>query len=99
MSAVTTILLIRMKRIIQTFYRADATEAGRAIVPSEYGIREDFAFRRLVQRGVLVAVNAERYYMDVEAETKYRKQRRTAVLVVLIVGLVIFILTWMTARK
>lgn len=99
MSAAVPILLIRMKRIIQAFYRADATDPGRAIIPSEHGVREGFAFRRLLQRGVLVAVNPQRYYLNEEAEARYRRQRQRAVMIVLIFGLVLFILTWLTSRR
>lgn len=99
MSAVVPVLLIRMRRIVQAFRRVGATDPGRAIVPSEHGVREDLAFRRLVQRGVLVAVNPQRYYMNEEAEARYRKQRQRVVLIVTLFGLALFILTWLTARR
>lgn len=98
MNTVATILLIRMKRIVHAFRQAKATDPERAILPSEHGVREDFAFRRLVQRGVLVAVNSQRYYMNEKAEARYRKQRQRVVLIVTLFGLALFILTWLTSR-
>lgn len=98
MNTVATVLLIRMKRIVQAFRRANATHPGRAIIPSEHGVREGLAFRRLVQRGVLVTVNAQRYYMNEDAEARYRKQRQRVVLIVTLFGLALFILTWITWR-
>lgn len=98
MNAVVPILLIRMKRIVQAFRQAHATDPGRAIIPAEHGVREEFAFRRLVQSGVLVAVTPQRYYLDEKAEARHQRRRQRAVLIVLIFGLALFILTWLTAR-
>ena len=98
MNAVTTVLLIRMRRIVHAFREANATAPARAIVPSAYNIRQDFAFRRLVQRGVLIAVTAQRYYLNEQAETRYRKQRQTAVLVVAVLLVVILIIIGLTSR-
>lgn len=89
------ILLIQMRRIIKTFYDAGATHPAGAIVPSAYNIRQSFAFRRLVQRGVLVAVTDERFYLDEEAERQFRKQRMivlTIVIFILLLGLLASVL-------
>lgn len=98
MNPIVPILLIRMKRIVRTFRRAGATEPGRALVPSEHGLREEFAFRRLVRSGVLVAVNPQRWYLNEEAEAQYQRRRQRAIVIVLIFGLTLLFLTWLTSR-
>ena len=90
-----TVLLLQMRRIVGRFRKAGATHAGAAIVPSQYDIRQSFAFQRLVKYGVLVAVDHERYYMDEEVETKFRKRRQFIVILMLtmiIVGIIISLL-------
>jgi hypothetical protein len=90
-----TVILLQMRRIVRRFREAGATNAGAAIVPSQYDIRQSFAFERLVKYGVLVAVDHERFYMDEEAEAKFRKQKRFIVFVILtlvILGIIISLL-------
>ena len=89
-----TVILMQMRRIVRQFRDAGATGPAAAIVPSQYGIRQSFAFSRLVNRGVLVAVNGDRFYLDEEAELKFRKQKQRFVFVMLtmiIIGIIISI--------
>ncbi|RYZ29119.1 MAG: hypothetical protein EOO10_07345 [Chitinophagaceae bacterium] len=90
-----TVILMQMRRIVRQFRDAGATHATAAIVPSQHGIRESFAFSRLVNRGVLVAVNSKRFYLDEEAEAKFRRQRQRLVVVLvamIIVGIIVSLL-------
>ena len=87
-----TVILMQMRRIVRQFRDAGATHAAAAIVPSQHGIRRSFAFSRLVERGILVAVNHEHFYLNEEAETKFRRQRQRIVFVLLtllIIGIII----------
>ena len=90
-----TVILMQMRRIVRQFREAGATHAGAAIVPSQHNIRQSFAFSRLVNRGVLVAINSERFYLDEEAEAKFRRQKLRLVFVLvtlIIIGLIISML-------
>ena len=93
-----TVLLIQMRRIVRVFRDAGATHPAAAIIPAQHGLRQSFAFQKLVRKGVLIAVNAERYYMDEEAEAKYRKQRQSIVLVIMLLLLAGLLISLFVSR-
>lgn len=90
-----TVILMQMRRIVRQFRDAGATHAAAAIVPSHHNIRQSFAFTRLVNRGVLVAVSSDRFYLDEEVEAKVRRQRQRVVFILvtlIIVGMIVSLL-------
>ena len=93
-----TVLLMQMRRIVRTFRQLGATHPAGAIIPAQHGLRQSFAFRRLVQRGVLVAVDAERFYMDQEVESRVSRQRRRILLVALAVIIVVMLFSVLFSR-
>jgi hypothetical protein len=93
-----TVLLMQMRRIVRQFREAGATHAAAAIVPSQHGIRQSFAFSRLVSAGVLVAVGSEGFYLDEEAELKFRRQRQRLVLVMLTLAIIGIIISLLMSR-
>ena len=93
------VLVIRMRRIVEAFRGAGAIHPARAVRPVDLNLKPSFLFQRLVQRGVLVAVDAERFYLNEEAEARYRRRRQAIVLLVLAVGLLLFIVSLKTAHK
>jgi len=93
------VLIIRMRRIVQAFRNAGATHPARAVRPADINVKPSFLFQRLVQRGVLVAIGTERYYLDEKTEAHYRRRRQTVALLLLAVALVLFIVSLKTAHK
>lgn len=90
--------MAQVRRIIRSFRALGATHPAAAILPAQHDIRESFVFRRLVQRGVLVAVGDGRYYLDEEAEARYRLQRQRLAMVLIGVALVLFVVSLLASR-
>ncbi len=86
--AVVPIVLIRMKKYMRVFRQAGATGISTAIVPEEHGISRSFIFEKLVRKGILVAVNGNRFYMDESKEAAFKSQRRLAMMFILLLILV-----------
>lgn len=94
-----TIILAQMNRYVRLFREENATTPERAIIPQEYGIRNSFAFQKLVRQGILIRVNNERYYLDEEKELVYRKRRRSIAQVMFILILIGIIIALLATRK
>lgn len=88
-----SIVLIRMKRYIRIFRRANATGVSTAIIPREYGISNGFIFQKLVRKGILIPVDGQRYYMDEEKEAWWTKRRRKLVIILMAIIILVLINT------
>lgn len=92
MSAAAVILLKRAK-YLRAFREAQATSPDTAKPLMQLGIRDSFLFRRMVSRGVFVALPDGRYYLsEPEAQTSDARLW-TTMLVLIILGLLILALT------
>lgn len=56
MSAVPIVIMALTNKYIRIFKDADAITPHSAILPQEYGIRQNLVFKKLVRQGILVAV-------------------------------------------
>jgi hypothetical protein len=88
---IVAIIVVRTKKIINTFKQAGATTPRNAKTTGELGIRGHMIFRKLVRREVLKEASPERYYLNEENLEIYLRDRRLRVFIVLaiILGLII----------
>src|SRR5262249_50639782 len=74
------VLIVAQNRYMRRFAEAGATAPARAVTLGELGLRESWAFRRMVSRGVFVRCEAGQFYLDTTAAEAFRRQRRWRVL-------------------
>ncbi|HET7190090.1 MAG TPA: hypothetical protein VFI52_18185 [Gemmatimonadaceae bacterium] len=89
MGAAAAVILMKERRIVESFERGGATSAASARTPDELGVDpHGIGWRRLRDHAVVreASAGAERYYVDVEVWQALRRMRRR---IVLILGLVI----------
>ena len=94
---VLLVLAWRVRKTVSRFREAGVTAPEHARSLPDLEIRNGGAIRLLRRRGVLVEVEAERYYLDEAAYGRWRKRRRIVLAVVL--GLLaIFVIVLMTTN-
>ncbi len=86
-------MLLKQKGPVSKFLALGAVSEGTARKPPELTLGERYGMPGLVDRGVLIALDDGRYYVDVRV---YRRRRRVMVIVIgvvvvlLIAGMVFF---------
>jgi phosphotransferase system glucose/maltose/N-acetylglucosamine-specific IIC component len=75
-------VIIVTKRIMKAFVETDATSPDKARTKAELHIRSRVIFDRLISRGVIKQVSADRYYMDLQEQASYLRRRRLLVLAI-----------------
>lgn len=88
MSAAAVILLKRSK-YLRAFRDANATSPATAKTLAQIGVSDSFLFRRLVSRGVLVALPDGRYYLSEPDVQASNTRLWTIKFVVIAIGLLI----------
>ena len=86
---------LKRNRYIRLYHDAGATEPSRAIRPADVGLDDTHSFRKLVQRGIFVAVDENRFYLDAAAAETYRGDRRVVVLIAVAVVLVAIVVMYL----
>lgn len=86
---------IRRKKLIRRFGEKGATCPERAIAFAEVGMRHSWVFDQMVDRGVLVNVGGDRFYLNEQAAQAFlaaqRRRAWTIAAILLIVFLVFLI--------
>ena len=85
------VIVIRQNRILRHFRRSGALDPARAVPLEELGLRRSWLLRRLEARGVLVALPDGRYYLDGDAERRFRSFRRWMMLAVMGLALLVVV--------
>lgn len=88
------VIVARQNRWMRRFREAEALDPARAVAPGEVGIRPNWVFRRMCQRGVFVPTADGRYYMDAQAAERFVHDRRWRALTFAGVCLVAWIVIW-----
>lgn len=79
------VILIRQRRIVDQFLDAGALSEHDAVPAASLGVRQSFAFRRLVRGGVLVEAPGGGYFVNMTAWQARRHRIRMTGLVLLAV--------------
>lgn len=87
-------IIIKQNRYMRIFKNAGATDPGHARPVEELGIRETGIFRRMVEKGVFVAVGTEAFYLDLKAADELITRRRKRAFFMLILILIVLLLLW-----
>lgn len=93
------IITIRQKRLIRAFRAAGATDRSRAVPLQQLGQQQTWIFDKLVQAGVFVAAEADRYYLDERAADAFWAAYRRQALVFAGIFLLVFIVVWLLGRS
>lgn len=86
------LIIMRQKRYIRAFQEAGATAPSTAKTLEEVRCRPSWILNRLVARGVLIAGEGNRYYLDVNASDRLLAFRRRIALWLIVVFLAIVLL-------
>ena len=92
-------IIAKTNRYLRRFRKAGADSPQGSINPSDYGIRQDFVFRKLVRQGIFVLDNNEKYYLDENRNTQIRKIKFTIVTVLIGLILLTLIITYLILRN
>ena len=76
---------------MRRFHEAGADSPETAATLDQVGVRDSLVFRYLRSRGVVVDAGGERFYLDPDAERKFRQRRFAVGVSVLAVGLVVIL--------
>lgn len=92
------VIIHKQNRFMRRFSEERATDPAHSVTLEELGFRESWVFRRMVKRGVFVAVGSGRYYLDEDAAQQFRRWRRAKIGVVLLVVLIVWVVI-LTIRR
>ena len=81
----------------RTFREAGATTPKTAATLAQLGCRNSWIFRRLVSAGVFRPAGDDRFYIDLDAARRFVQRRRSRVLAVTAVLLLIFLI-WLAVQ-
>jgi hypothetical protein len=95
---ITSVLLLRQKKIVQAFERTAATTPAMACTPGQLGLRQGMAWHRLVTHAVLRCPGEGRYFLDVPNWQRLRLLRRRIVVAV-IIGLLLVLAAIVLATR
>jgi hypothetical protein len=94
---VAAVIIRREKDLVAHFQRAGAVDRASAMTPSALGVEEQFAWERLVSRGVICVGAPGTFYLDEAAWAALRSMRRRMAVVLLLLvvagGLIPILLT------
>jgi hypothetical protein len=93
-SITAAIVAKKRRRVIRAFVKAGATSPETAKTLAELGVHSSPILRVQKQRGVIVPVNEERYYLDEARELEVARKRRVIVLIAVAVILMLAWLIW-----
>ena len=85
-------IILHQNKLMRRFRQAGATSAAEARRLEELPCRNSWIFRRLVSRGVFVETKPGRYYMDEQSAAEFVRQRRSRMLWVLAIVIVLCLL-------
>ena len=91
-------IILKQNRLMRRFRAAGATDPATARRPADVGCRSGWIFRRMAARGVFVPVGDDKYYLDEDAAQTFVSQRRTRVLLVVAVALVVLVFVWLATN-
>ena len=74
---------------MNSFLQQGAVDAAHAIRPESIGVRMNYIFYRLSNRGIFVPCGDGTYYLDVKAAAYFREARRKRAIVVLVIILIL----------
>jgi hypothetical protein len=80
MNGIVAVLLIT-DGIMNAFKKNNALSPDRARTKAELDIRSKRIFNNLISKDVIKQVSGDRYYMDVQAQERYLRRRRIALIV------------------
>ena len=81
----------QQNRCMRRFHDAGAVSPGTAATLGHVGVRDSLVLRYLRSRGVIVDAGGERFYLDPDAERRFRQRRFVFVVRVLAVGLIVIV--------
>ena len=84
------VIVPRQRRAVERFRANRCVNPEAACTLEELGIRRNYGVNSLIRRGILRPNAIERYWLDEHLWREFQKARRTAVLILLAVGLVLF---------
>jgi hypothetical protein len=85
----------RQRKIIRAFEEGGATSPRSARALGDLGVADSPMLKHLVRRGLVLATEDGRHYLDVEAAEEYQHRRRIIGLFatgIMIMGLVIYLI-------
>ncbi|HNW97848.1 MAG TPA: hypothetical protein PKK00_05505 [Bacteroidales bacterium] len=86
-------IAIKIKKIVARFRELNATTPDNAVSIESAGFHKSRIFSRLINRGVLVETNPDKFYLDELAYLKQRHRRLIILLSLLIIVTVILLFT------
>lgn len=97
---VFAIAAVRQRRIRRQFREQGAIDRASAKTLLAIGVRNSLAVRRMIRRGVLVAVDDGKYFLSepAAAEDLYRRRMRAMIVMDLLIlaGIVYLIVRWVS---
>jgi hypothetical protein len=89
---VAIIVAAKFRKIIRRFIDSGTTSPGTSKTWVELNLRRGLMFKRLINRGVIIETNPERYYLHLENLAEYNNRRRKLILIFLAVLIVLILL-------
>lgn len=90
-SVIPVIVAARIRRYKNAFRKVHATTPATAVSLAEVGLRASVIFKRLVQQGILVAVDKSRFYLDEARDEVVTRGKRKVVALFLFIVLALLI--------
>ena len=90
------IILARMKKIIRKFHAHNAITLENAQTKEELGIKTYLIFQKLIANKIVIPVGNNKFYLDVETETKHFQRIRQRMFFVLLAVIIILIVLAIT---
>lgn len=85
----------KLRKIMATFEEHGAVRPDSARTLQQLGLKDSRLLRRLQKKGVVVAAQDGRYYLDRTGMERYRFAKKTRALILMAVALaVVFFIVW-----
>jgi hypothetical protein len=89
---VAIIVAAKFKKLVNKFIDAGVTTPKAAKTLEVLNIRPRMMFKRLMNRGVIIESDPERYYLNAENLVEYKKARRVRMMIFIGVMVILIIL-------
>lgn len=94
-----SVIIHKQNKYINIFNELGAIDEDHSIDLNEVGIRKNYVFIRMCDRGVFVPCNNGRYYINNQAAILFKENRRKRALTALVIVLIIFAVYFMLGGR
>jgi hypothetical protein len=83
-NATGAIVAAQFRKIVRSFQTREAFSSSTARTKEELGVRQNFIFRRLVRKGVIIESGNDKFHLDRNRLDQYLQMRRKIVQFILL---------------